>query len=68
VRTSLNPLNTADLDLQKSSGRSMPVFLVLFFVSGVCTLIYEVAWTRLFTVLIGNTVWPEERSIEGRFH
>ncbi|PYS36030.1 MAG: hypothetical protein DMG14_25640 [Acidobacteria bacterium] len=35
----------------------MPVFLVLFFVSGVSALIYEVVWTRLLTVLIGNTVF-----------
>jgi len=32
-------------------------FLVLFFVSGACGLVYEVVWTRLFIVVIGNTVF-----------
>jgi spermidine synthase len=31
--------------------------LCLFFVSGGCGLIYEVVWTRLFLVVIGNTVF-----------
>jgi spermidine synthase len=31
--------------------------LLLFFISGVCGLIYEVIWTRLFIVVIGNTVF-----------
>jgi spermidine synthase len=31
--------------------------LVLFLISGGCGLIYEVVWTRLFTVIIGNTVF-----------
>jgi spermidine synthase len=31
--------------------------LFLFFVSGGCALIYEVVWTRLFVVVIGNTVF-----------
>ena len=30
---------------------------VLFFLSGGCGLIYEIVWTRLFTVVIGNTVF-----------
>jgi spermidine synthase len=33
------------------------IFLVLFFVSGACGLIYEIVWTRLFTPVIGNTVF-----------
>src|SRR5689334_14172269 len=33
------------------------IFLFLFFISGGCALIYEVVWTRLFTVIIGNTVF-----------
>jgi spermidine synthase len=33
-----------------------PIFLMLFAVSGATGLIYEVVWTRLFTVIIGNTV------------
>jgi spermidine synthase len=45
------------LDAQKSRGRSTPIFLILFFVSGISALIYEIVWTRLFTVVIGNTVF-----------
>ena len=37
--------------------RRSSVFLLLFFVSGAAALIYEVAWTRLFTPIIGNTVF-----------
>ena len=33
------------------------VFLLLFFLSGGSALIYEVAWTRQFTPIIGNTVF-----------
>src|SRR5437762_7109888 len=33
--------------------RPSSIFLVLFTISGACGLIYEVAWTRLFTVVIG---------------
>jgi spermidine synthase len=33
------------------------IFLFLFFVSGCCGLIYEIVWTRLFTPVIGNTVF-----------
>jgi spermidine synthase len=39
------------------SQRPSSIFLVLFTISGACGLIYEVAWTRLFTVVIGNTVY-----------
>jgi len=31
--------------------------LFLFLISGGCGLIYEVVWTRLFTIVIGNTVF-----------
>ena len=33
------------------------IFLLLFFFSGGSALIYEVAWTRQFTPIIGNTVF-----------
>ncbi len=33
------------------------LLLLLFFFSGVCGLVYEVVWTRLFVVVIGNTVF-----------
>ncbi len=33
------------------------LLLLLFFVSGACGLTYEVVWTRLFVVVIGNTVF-----------
>ena len=38
-------------------GRPRPLLLTLFLVSGGCGLIYEVVWTRLFTIVIGNTVF-----------
>ena len=38
------------------NGRS-PIFLLLFFVSGGCGLIYQIVWVRLFTPVIGNTVF-----------
>src|SRR5262245_55065499 len=31
--------------------------LLLFFLSGAAGLIYQIVWTRLFTVVIGNTVF-----------
>ncbi len=31
--------------------------MALFVVSGACGLVYEIAWTRLFTLVIGNTVF-----------
>src|SRR5262245_57740087 len=33
------------------------LLLFLFAVSGGCGLVYEVVWTRLFTPIIGNTVF-----------
>ena len=33
------------------------LILVFFFLSGACGLIYEVVWTRLLTLVIGNTVF-----------
>ena len=38
-------------------GPRIPVLLFLFAVSGGSALIYEVVWTRLFTIVIGNTVF-----------
>src|SRR5215510_9816030 len=40
--------------MSRSPGRTL---IVLFFVSGACGLIYEIVWTRLFTIVIGNTVF-----------
>ena len=37
--------------------RRSSVFLLLFFLSGAAALIYEVAWTRQFTPIIGNTIF-----------
>ena len=31
--------------------------LALFFGSGVCALVYEVAWMRMFRLVMGNTVF-----------
>ncbi len=33
------------------------VFFPLFFLSGMCALIYEIAWTRRLTLIFGNTVY-----------
>jgi spermidine synthase len=38
------------------SNRSALLMFVLFFVSGATGLVYEVAWTRMFTAVFGNTV------------
>lgn len=38
------------------TNRSTALVLALFFVSGATGLIYEVAWTRMFTAVFGNTV------------
>ncbi len=37
--------------------RRSSIFLLLFFVSGGCGLIYQIVWVRLFTPVIGNTVF-----------
>ncbi len=34
-----------------------PILLTLFFLSGICGLIYEVVWTRMLTLVMGNTVF-----------
>src|SRR5262245_60113533 len=39
--------------MHRRTGR---VLLALFFLSGASSLIYEIVWTRLFTIVIGNTV------------
>ncbi|MBC8443201.1 fused MFS/spermidine synthase, partial [PVC group bacterium] len=39
--------------MERSTRRTV---LFLFFVSGISGLIYEVAWTRLLTTMVGNTV------------
>lgn len=33
------------------------IFFMLFFLSGMCALIYEIAWTRRLTLIFGNTVY-----------
>src|SRR5262245_40274153 len=43
--------------IPRMSRRPGHVFLVLFFLSGASSLIYEIVWTRLFTIVIGNTVF-----------
>src|SRR5262249_48769424 len=40
--------------MRRRTGR---VLLALFFLSGASSLIYEIVWTRLFTIVIGNTVF-----------
>ena len=37
-------------------GYIRPILLALFFLSGACGLIYEVAWTRMLTFVFGSTV------------
>src|SRR5215470_7401658 len=44
------------LEFETLKNRSR-LLLLLFFISGGCGLIYEVVWTRLFLVVIGNTVF-----------
>lgn len=33
------------------------IFFVLFFLSGMCALIYEITWTRRLTFIFGNTIY-----------
>ncbi len=33
------------------------ILLILFFLSGICGLIYEVVWSRMLTLVMGNTVF-----------
>ena len=33
------------------------ILLILFFLSGVCGLMYEVVWSRMLTLVMGNTVF-----------
>ncbi len=40
----------------KLAGYNASVFLILFAASGAAGLVYEVVWTRLFTIVLGNTV------------
>lgn len=42
--------------LMKPREPSLVLVFGLFFVSGITGLVYEVAWTRMFTVVFGNTV------------
>ncbi|MBI2877502.1 MAG: fused MFS/spermidine synthase, partial [Candidatus Tectomicrobia bacterium] len=37
--------------------RGKTLLLLFFFLSGACGLIYEVVWTRMLTLVIGNTVF-----------
>jgi len=46
-------------------GRIRTVVLLLFFCSGVSCLIYEVVWTRLLTVILGNTVFAVSTVLTG---
>ncbi|MFC2017457.1 fused MFS/spermidine synthase, partial [Chloroflexota bacterium] len=41
----------------KQWGRIQAVILILFFLSGACGLIYEVAWQRMLYVVFGNTTF-----------
>src|SRR3972149_6027810 len=34
----------------------VPFLLVLFFLSGITGLVYEIAWTRILTLVFGHTV------------
>ena len=44
-------------DSTLSAGKIRNIVLLLFFCSGISGLIYEVVWTRLLTVILGNTVY-----------
>ena len=42
------------IESEPSSSALLPLFCVFFFVSGACGLAYEILWTRLFGLAIGN--------------
>ncbi len=39
------------------ASRIHAILLILFFLSGICGLIYEVVWSRMLTLVMGNTVF-----------
>ena len=41
----------------KQSGRIRVIILILFFLSGACGLIYEVAWHKMLSLVFGNTTF-----------
>ena len=44
------------LNLSSDKNRSL-VFFILFFVSGLCALIYEIIWQRMLVLVFGSTVY-----------
>lgn len=41
----------------EKNGRQQTLVFLCFFLSGACGLVYEVVWTRLLTLVVGNTVF-----------
>jgi spermidine synthase len=37
--------------------RTYTLYLILFFLSGICGLVYEVVWSRMLALVMGNTVF-----------
>jgi len=40
-----------------SDGKAYGLVMTVFFFSGLCGLIYEVVWSRLLTLVFGNTTY-----------
>jgi len=51
------PLKSKQTEAQTDPIRIVPMVLTVFFVSGACGLIHEVAWTRLLRHIMGNTTF-----------
>ncbi len=61
VATHLRPNHAEETGEQASSQELLPkgyaIFFLLFFLSGMCALVYEVTWTRRLILVFGNTVY-----------
>ncbi|RJP71132.1 MAG: spermidine synthase [Candidatus Abyssobacteria bacterium SURF_17] len=55
--SSHNPAAGLRTALQERPQGYVPVFFLLFFLSGMCALVYEVTWTRRLILIFGNTVY-----------
>jgi len=51
------PQTQKESETQGILSDSFGIFYLLFFLSGLCALIYEIAWTRRLTLIFGNTVY-----------
>jgi len=51
-----SPLPSPSIKIS-SDGRAFSIVITVFFFSGLCGLVYEVVWSRLLTLVFGNTTY-----------